>query len=356
MYRVTVAGGLRGRVMPMRLIAGKVPWDLLQKLVFPFTGVPNKNVLVGPAVGEDAAAIALNGDLVLIFSSDPITGAIRNAGWLCVHVNANDVASMGARPRWMVLTVLLPENSSENLLAEIMKGADKACRNLGVSIVGGHSEVTPGLKAPILMGSMLGTTTKDKLTTSSGAKPGDLIVMTKTAGVEGTAILASDLYDFLAKSLDREILERAKEFIKRISVVEEALAAIETGGVTAAHDVTEGGFSGALHELADASGVGFIVDEGKIPLAEETKLICKVLGVDPLSLIGSGSLLLTVKPEMIDKVLNAILGVGVKPSVVGKIVKEERLIRRKDGRVEVLKRPLRDELWRVLERYGGGSW
>ncbi|MEM2144986.1 MAG: AIR synthase family protein, partial [Candidatus Jordarchaeaceae archaeon] len=271
----------------MKLPAGKVSNDLLKRIVFPYGGVNCGRVICGPAVGQDAAVIDY-GEKLLVIGSDPITGTRSKLGWYAVHINANDVAVRGATPQFFTSTILLPNGASTDFLEEICKSVDEAAREIGVCVVGGHTEVVPYLENPLLCGTMFGETTKDKLVLTSGAHAGDFIILTKHVGLEGAAILATDRFEDLRKFLDDEILLRAQSFFASLSVVKEALTVNETGVVTSMHDPTEGGLLGGLVELAEASNVGFRLEEELIPVAEETLEICSTLGVDPLCLISSG--------------------------------------------------------------------
>ncbi len=332
------------KVLPV----GKVPIDVLERIVFPRVGVKSGRVVLGPAVGEDAAVIDA-GDKFLVVASDPITGASRDAGWYAVHVNANDVAVRGARPLFLTLTVLLPRGTDEGLLDEVMRGADSAARELGVSIVGGHTEVTPFLDHPVVCGTMIGEVEREKLVTTSGARPGDLIIATKHAGLEGASILAWERYDELIDVVGREALDRAKEFSRELSVVREALALNEKCRVTAMHDPTEGGIIGGLIELSIASKTGFQIEERSIPVSEETRKICEALSVNPLRLISSGMLLAVIERGDVEVAAEVLDGLGVKWSVIGEVTKSDRVIVGRRGTTEAGDE-IFEELWEALRK------
>ncbi|MFW5912774.1 MAG: AIR synthase family protein [Candidatus Hadarchaeota archaeon] len=326
------------------LPTGKVSAYELAKIIFPQLEADDERVLIGPGVGIDSSVIEIE-EGVLVLASDPITGALTSPGKLVVNVNANDVACMGASPEWFLLNLFLPEGSEKSDMESIMSQATSACKGLGVTIVGGHTEVTPGLDRTLLSGAMVGVARKDEWVSSAGAKPGDRILLTKSVAIEGTYIMAMDREKELSNSLDSEIVEEAKKFLDRLSVVDEALKAISVGGVNAMHDPTEGGLVGGLHELADASNVGFSIDRDRIPVAYETGKICEYLGIDPLLTIASGSLLISVDPEMADELRKALLESGIEISDIGEI------LRRSEKRVmngKKLEYPKQDELWRVF--------
>ncbi|MEM2897047.1 MAG: AIR synthase family protein [Candidatus Bathyarchaeia archaeon] len=335
------------------LLSGKVPPKSLVKAVFKYLGISDERIILGPAIGEDAAIIKVK-EKTLALTTDPITGATENIGWLSVHINANDIATRGVKPLWYLCCILLPERKNEGLLKNIMKQIDKASKELGIAVVGGHSEVTLGLRRPIVIGFMMGECEKGKYVTSSGAKVGDKIILTKTAGIEGTAILANELNEFLKKKINPRILKRAKGFIKKVSVVKDALVAMKAGGVSAIHDPTEGGVFSGLWELAKASRVGLIAREDRIPVSFETKTICDVLKLDPLKIMSSGALLITTKKEKSEEVLSALKGNEVQASIIGEIVelKRGRKLMKRNGRAIEIKPCFRDELYVALENYG----
>ena len=339
--------------MNKRLPEGKIPPEMLKNIVFKNLGVSSPKVLLGPGIGEDAAVIELE-HKVIVVATDPITGAIEDIGWLSVHINANDIACHGARPAWFLSTILLPENSDEKTLEKIVTQMDKAAKELEIAIVGGHTEVTPGLKRPIVAGFMIGEAEKDKFVTSSGALPGDKIILTKGVAIEGTAILATERGKEFSNLLDKDLIEKAKKYKWRISVVEDALTAVEVGGVTAMHDPTEGGVLGGLHEIADASKTGFAVQEEKIRkmISEETRKICELLQIDPLCLIGSGALLITAKPEKAQQIVEALNGKGIFAEIIGHILDnpKRRIFFRKDGKTKKAQRPAQDALWEALSK------
>ena len=335
----------------MRLPAGKVPPEVLEEIVFKRLGVESGDVLLGPSKGEDGAVVRVGGE-VIVSSMDPITGAVERLGWLAVNINANDVATFGIKPRFFSSCILLPSGAESGVLREICDQIDSAAKKLGIAVIGGHSEVTPGLKHPIVVGYALGVAEDGRYVTSGGAEAGDVIILTKGAGIEGTAILASERRERLSKELGEEVVKAAESFYDLISVVEDALTAFKAGGVTAMHDPTEGGVAGGIHEIADASGLGFEVFEEKIPVAPETSMICSYFNVDPLQLIGSGALLISVKPEYAGKVLDALESRGIRASKIGRFLPdpEKRVLVRGDGRVAELVRPVSDHLWKALER------
>lgn len=322
--------------------AGKVSADLLQRVVYPHLG-RRPDVLVHAHLGDDCAVIDF-GEWVAVLTTDPITGAVGHLGRYAVHVACNDLATSGAEPVALLMTLLLKEGTTEPELEGVMRDAGEAARRLGVEIVGGHTEVTPGTDHTIAVMTALGRARKGQVISAAGARSGDRVLLTKSAGVEGTAILAIDLAGRLKGRVDDAMLERARRFLDRISVVPEGLAAARAGA-TAMHDVTEGGVLGGAWELAEAAGIGIEVRAGAIPVAPETEAICRVLDVDPMRLIGSGAMLIaTPVPE---RTLDALKQAGIAAAEIGVMTRQERVAVRGSGRIP-LTPPQGDELWRVL--------
>ena len=326
---------------------GKVPREVLEKVVFRRLGWRRKDVIVFPRFGEDAAVLKLD-KKTLVAAMDPITGSEERIGWLSVHVNANDVAVMGAEPRWFSATILLPEDGLSKLDV-IMKDIDAACRSLRVSLVTGHTEVASNVSTPIVIGHMLGVPVGRKPVTSSDARPGDVLVMSKSAGIEGTAILASAFREKLAGKIPEDVLARAEKFYEKISIVREALKLAERGLPSAMHDPTEGGVATALREIASASQVGMRIKGDALFVNPETALICEALKVDPLGLISSGALLITCAQDDSGKILSALEGAGIKAACIGEITDASQgLILEQKGRLSPLPQFPRDELARFF--------
>src|SRR3990172_10951934 len=258
--------------MTMRLPPGKIPIDILKEIVFKNLGAERKEVVLGPTAGIDGAVLEA-GNKSLIVSMDPITGAVERIGWLAVNVNANDIATFGVEPSFLFSCIMLPENGDKKTIEVICTQMDAAAKELGIAIVGGHCESTPSLTNPIVVGCVMGLTDKGNYVTAGGAKAGDKLILTKSAGIEGTAILASDREQQLTKIMDASMLADAKNFYQQISVVKDALTAYRTGGVHAMHDPSEGGVVGGIHEMAYASGLGVKVFEDRIVVEPETAKI-----------------------------------------------------------------------------------
>ena len=329
--------------------AGKVPNSYLKDIVFKYLGNTNERILYGPGIGRDAAAIKLSNNRILVVKSDPITGTVKHIGRFAVVINANDVAVLGAQPLFFMSTILLPLNSTLDDLEVICKDIDQTARELNISVVGGHSEITTGIQNPILCGSMLGETTAELIITAQ-SKPDDDLVMTKFAATEGTAILAWDKEDYLKNKIGKNTLLRAKNFIKLISIVQEAKLAQKIGGISAMHDPTEGGILNGIFEICEAASVGADIYENRIPIADETKQICKIFNLDPLRLIASGTLLMSVRPRFTDEILSTLTSSGIKATSIGKINKKRIITLHKiDGTQETITDQNQDQLWEVFK-------
>ncbi|TXT57384.1 MAG: hypothetical protein BAJATHORv1_10085 [Candidatus Thorarchaeota archaeon] len=334
---------------------GKVPPDILAKYVFSHLGKSNSSVILGPGLGEDASLIKI-GDHVLVAATDPITGSISDIGWLAVHINANDIATFGVPPSWFLSSILLPYGTDEHTLVRIMKQIDSAANSLDIAVVGGHTEVTEGINRPIIAGFMMGITKKDQYVTTAGAKIGDELLLTKYAGLEGTAIIATEGESYLESQLDKQLVEDAKALKEQISVVKEGVHAFQTGYVSAMHDPTEGGIANGIHEICDASELGVVIDAKSIPIHPSTIEICRLLDIEALHLISSGCMLISCEKGTAEDVLDALKSVNISSTKIGHFTKKEnkRVILR-NGQKELLPRPTNDALWNALRSISQGN-
>ena len=336
--------------MESPLRAGKLPLEILSQMLSKVE-IRDPRVHLGPAAGEDAALIDF-GDRYLVAKTDPVTFATDLIGWYVVQVNANDLAAMGATPRWLMATLLLPEGTTGGEAQAIFDQMLEACEGLNVALVGGHTEITYGLPRPLVVGAMLGEVLKDRVVLTSGAQIGDAIVLTKGIAIEGTAILAREAGDRLrAAGVAEDLIEKAKGmlFDPGISVVRDAAVACEAADVHAMHDPTEGGLATALRELSTAAGVGLTTDLRRLPVVDECRTICEALELDPLGLIASGALLLTVSAQDAAGVIEALGREGIPAYEIGRVVtREEGLTLQTEGGAVELPSFERDELARFL--------
>lgn len=317
------------RVLPV----GKLRAETLQA-VFDKHPIRDPRVVVGPRVGEDAAVIDL-GDRYLVATADPITFAAEQPAWYALQVNANDVAVRGARPRWFLATLLLPEgHTTDEMVRALFDELAEACTEMDVTLVGGHTEVTHGLDRPIVAGTMLGEVAKDKLVTTAGARVGDAVVLTKGVPLEGAAIIAREREpQARARGVPAATLRRARAFLRRpgLSVLPEVEIACELADVHAMHDPTEGGIATALVELADAAGVGLRIDRDRITVLPEGRALCEAFGLDPLGTIASGALLMTLAPADAGIVIHALARESIDCHFIGQVVPREQGVMLVDG-------------------------
>jgi hydrogenase expression/formation protein HypE len=336
------------------LPAGKLPGELLSALLARYTR-PDPRVLIGPGVGRDAAAIAF-GDRTLVVKSDPVTFATADAGWYLVNVNANDLACMGATPRWLLTTALFPDGATTpTLVEETFASLDAAASAIGVALVGGHCEITVGLERLILVGQLLGEAEPGELYDLRSARSGDAVLLCGGIAVEGTALLAREAADSLS-DLDADLLTRAQNFLNTpgISVLPAAhalrAARVPVRGL---HDPTEGGLATALSELAAATGLGIEIEDARINVYPECVEICKALSLDPLGLIASGALLAVVPPDGVSQAQRALVDAGLRCARVGAVTHAHAgawLLR--DGRREPMPTFAVDEIARYFSEQG----
>lgn len=304
--------------------AGKFPTHLLAKLLAK-QGVQDPRVLVGPKVGEDAAVIEV-GNQLLVAKSDPVTFATDDIGWYAVQVNANDIACTGGVPRWFLATLLVPEFFTEEDGEAVYDQILAACTSLGVALIGGHSEVTYGLNRPIVAGTMLGEVERDRMVRTGGAQEGDSVVVTRGIAIEGSAILARERREeLIAAGVSTTTVDVAGQYLFQpgISVVDAARIACSTAEVHSLHDPTEGGLATGLREVARASGMGLAVEQSSIPILPECEEICRALGIDPLGLLASGCLLLTLPAAQAPILLRAFDEAGIFACEVGQVIAPE---------------------------------
>ncbi|NLT74031.1 MAG: hydrogenase expression protein [Chloroflexi bacterium] len=304
---------------------GKLPLEYLDGLLSRYAHADGR-LVVGPGVGQDVAVIDM-GDRCLVVKTDPITFATDQIGWYAVHVNANDIATSGARPMWMLNTILLPEKqATPSLVESIFDQIHEACRDLGITLAGGHTEVTWGIERPMVIGVLIGEVERSRLHRAADARPGDCVLLAKSVPIEGTALIARERQqELLEHGFAPEVLERARQllFDPGISVVEAAHLAADCPGVHAMHDPTEGGLATGLHELGHAAGAGLILYRERVPVLTEGERICQFYGLDPLGLIASGALLISVDPEGMAFVLDRFQRAGIPCAHVADLVSPE---------------------------------
>lgn len=337
--------------MKREYAVGKLPGAKLAELLAR-APVSDPRVVQGPGVGLDCAVIDA-GDRFLVLKSDPITFATDEIGEYLVQVNSNDIATTGALPRWLLVTLLLPENgTTPELAGGIFDQIYDACRRMDISLVGGHSEITYGLDRPIAVGALIGEVAHDRLVSPRGAQPGDRLLVTKGVPIEATAVIGHEMAAELSPAFSDEELARARAFLRDpgISVLEDARAATGAGRVTAMHDPTEGGLITALWELAQASGRRLVFEPDAVPVPELSARLCRHLDIDPLASIASGALLLSVPGDDAAQVRAAVERAGIVCREIGRVeAGEPAVLRAVPGGLEPCAVPARDEIARLFE-------
>jgi hydrogenase expression/formation protein HypE len=333
------------------LPVGKLPPDILARMLKAYTSLDNR-VRVGPSIGEDAAAVDM-GDRYLLLKTDPITFVAEDIGTYTVRINANDIATMGGKPLWLLASILLPEKHiTSEIVEEIFRQLSSACRDIGVSLCGGHTEITTGIDRIIVVGAMIGEVKKDDLITTSGAKIGDDIILTKAIAVEGISVIARRNGKDMEAVFGPDFVQKCRGFIEHpgISILKEAEIAAQVGDVHSMHDPTEGGLATGLSEVAAAADVGLLVEEERIPVFPECLTLCRHYGLDPLGLIASGSLLISINPRDTEKVLEVLKDNGIPAAKIGKILPKENGLKIKRHN-EVLELPVfdRDEITKIFD-------
>ena len=333
------------------LPVGKLPPELLARLLAR-APVNDPRVRLGPGAGLDCAVVDL-GDRLLVLKSDPITFATDDIGWYLVQVNANDLATTGATPRWLMLTMLLPERATTAAQAESWaEQVYGACRELGIDVVGGHTEITHGLARPILAGTLIGEARPGRLVTPRGAQPGDRLLLTKGVPIEATALLAREFPDRLVACLTPAELAEAQAYLLRpgISVVRDATIALQAGRVSAMHDPTEGGLASALWERAEACGHSLWLEPARVPVPPLAARVCAALGLDPLAAIASGALLLATPEADAPNICAALIAEGIPCAEIGAVeIGLAGVWRPGPAGHEPLPRPARDAVARLFE-------
>lgn len=324
---------------------GKVPENVLKRSVMKQLHYKRDEVILGPGIGEDCAALALAEDEILVMSTDPITGTAKDIGKLAIQITANDLASAGAEPIGVMLTILLPDGTREIALKRIMEQMECACREAKMQILGGHTEVTAVVNQPVVNVAGVAKAKKGSLISTAGARAGMDIVVSKWVGIEGTMIFAKEKEAELKEHFPADFVDTAIGFDRYLSVVPEAAVATQSS-VAAMHDVTEGGLFGALWEMAEASGVGLEIDLKKIPIRQETVEICEYFDVNPYGLISSGMMLMASADG--NALVLALQEAGIPATVIGRATEgNDRVIIRDEER-RFLEPPKTDELYKVL--------
>lgn len=345
---------------------GKLRLDLIERIVYPRLGSERKEVLVGPGHGRDNAVIRLGGNEVLVVTADPLSVipalGLEDSAYLSVHLLASDLATCGFPPQFMMANLSLPPRMSDEEFEEYWTALHVECKKLGIAIVGGHTGRYIGSDYTVVGGGvMMALAPEKQYLASNMGEPGDLLIMTKGVAIATTAILARVFPETVEKAYGSSFLKRAQSYLRQFSVVEDALTAASVGlrdrGVTAMHDVTEGGLLGALYEFSEASQVGLEIELSNAIVSEEAKLVCDLFKLDPYLTLSEGTLIISAKPEKAQEVLQTLESKGIKSSVIGKVkeLRDGRWIKR-NGAKEALKTPSLDPYWKAYWKACKEGW
>lgn len=328
---------------------GKIDKSIFNSVILKNLGIGNENVLIGPKTGVDAAVIKLKGskDEVMVIAEDPTFGMeviMPNFGWAIVHICASDVAVLGVPPEYMTICLLLPLGADLDLLEGVWRQMDEECKNLGISIIGGHTGVYPGIDYPLNGGAtVFGSGKESDLTPPTNAQTGDKILMTKGPALQAASTLAMQAGEDLSKEYGEDVIDGVKDRFFDITVVEDALTVSEH--VNAMHDATEGGLLNGVFELADASDLGCTIYEDRIEVDEAILSVCRYFEIDPLKSISEGTLLATCPPENVDIALKSLRNKNIECWEIGEMHDGRREFIREDGRQEELKPIVSDPFW-----------
>ncbi len=329
----------------MKMKIGKLSEPILIRSVLKQVNHRRDEVLVGPAVGQDCAVLEIGPDEVFVMSTDPITGTVKDLGTHCIHVTANDLAAGGAEPVGVMLTVMLPNNTKEAVLKEIIHDAEEVCKTLNMEILGGHTEITNAVCQPLISVTGVGKMKRSQVVTTGDIKPEQDIVLTKWIGLEATAILAKEKEEELTKRFPCGIVDTAKEFSNYLSVVPESKIAM-AHGISSMHDVTEGGVFGALWEMVNGAGLGMEVELKKIPIRQETVEICEYFGLNPYLIMSSGSMMITTDDG--NGLVRKLEKEGIHATIIGRTNATNDKILLNGDEVRYLDKPQPDELYKVM--------
>ena len=340
-------------IQPMKI--GKIDFDTFTSFLLQRLGKKDDTVVVPPLTGIDAGVVDIGDNKVLIIAEDPIFSIPKQPlemfGWYTVHIGASDIAVMGVKPRYMTYTLLMPPQTSDEDFKTIIDSIHKTALELDIAIVGGHTGYYPGFVAPTIGGiTVFAIADKTCYITLAGAQPNNDVILTKGPAIETVGILAILREKGLLEKYPSSLVEKAKAFCKQMTVVKDALTAMEVGGITAMHDATEGGVIGGLFEIANASGVGMEIDESSFIYPEEVKIVCEMFKIDPVKAIAEGSLLITAEPNHSDKIIRKLNRKKIDASVIGKVIDDptKRIMKRLDGSMALLEIPEYDPFWPVF--------
>jgi hydrogenase expression/formation protein HypE len=350
--------------MTMKL--GKPSPQVMSETIFRYKGVESRTVLVGPRPGVDVSVIDMGGGQVMIVNCDPISFiphlGPKDSAVMSINEVASDVATSGIAPSYAMFDLNLPPQFSDSLLMAYWRSIHHTCKDRGLSIVGGHTGRFEGCDYSIVGSATMWTTAKNNAyLTSRMASNGDDLIFTKTAAYGATSVLTRAFPRTVRKHLGKSLFEQAWKYLRGTDTVDDSLSAVKAGihqrGVTALHDVTEGGSLAGIVEMAEASNLGGVIDLESIPVSEETLEICKLFHIDPLTSLGEGSLLIASRPDRTKRVVGILRSRGTMATVIGQLSSRTRgLIGvSREGRFRI-SYPKRDPYWNAYWRAVRKGW
>ena len=325
---------------------GKLSNEQLDRIIFSKIKYKDERVLVGSGIGEDCSIVDFKDELCVI-SSDPITITTSNMGKLAVYVSCNDIASKGIKPFGIMVTLLAPPTATLEDIQKIMEDILQVSNELQIELLGGHTEITDAVNRIVLSVASLGGGSRDYLIPGEKVQCGDLLVMTKYAGLEGTAILYDDFKNQI-ENLTEKDLEGLQYVSSSLSVIEEGLIGAQIG-VKSMHDATEGGILGAAWEMAEKAKLGVQIVSQNIPILEVTQKITSPFHINPFRLISSGVMLMIVAKEKEEVLLKSLQEKKINGAVIGEFIEEESMILNEHGQRLPLDAPEADELYKAYK-------
>lgn len=326
---------------------GKLPNKILSEIVLDTLKPKRKEILIRPEIGEDCTAFELKDD-VCVMSTDPITGATKDLGQLAVNISLNDIASCGATPFGIMVTIMIPPSGTVEQLKEIMSDINKTCNEMNIDVLGGHTEVTDAVTRFVIVSTAIGKVKKEKLVKTKNAQVNDVILVTKHVGLEGTSIIINEKENELKNTISQKHLNLGKNLINQISVVKEGIIASNLL-VNSMHDITEGGVLGAIWEVCKSCDLGAKIKKEKIPIMNITKSICDYYKLDPLKLISSGSMLITCNEKVSKLLIEQLHNEKINCTNIGVLTKEKDILINDNDKLINIEEPISDELYKVIK-------
>lgn len=325
---------------------GKLSNSQLESLILKKIKPLRPEVLVRPSIGKDCAVIDF-GEYVAVLSTDPITGTAEEIGRLAVHINCNDIATTGTAPLGIMITLLAPIGTTPEVLGQVMTQAAEAAEELNVEIIGGHTEITSAVNRLTISATAIGKREKNKNQNEVKPKAGDKLLLTKSAGLEGTGILIYEREEKLSSVLDFVEIIDGKAYLDRVSVVREGIIAGKHG-IEWMHDVTEGGVLGAVWEMCHGAELGCIIDQEAIPISAITRKVCFTFGIDPLRLISSGCMLMCVPSHLERELIQHLTQEGIPVCEIGELTSDKKCLLKHQTHFTEIEEPFGDELYVAL--------